>query len=158
MQTNCANALCHLNAMPLSVAVLVGKASTAKMGQCLGGGRLSLSLSLSLVSQLFICVLFFQFFKSLCSFFFAFKAKIHKFYSFLRLATLALLVRNDGSFCHFEPFAKRRPSGLQGASRSKKSTFRIQCSALRVLCGYFANAQYDKVYQYDNLIFLRLRA
>ena len=23
-------------------------------------------------------------------------------------------------FCHFEPFAKRRPNGLQGASRSKK--------------------------------------
>ncbi len=29
-------------------AVLVGEASTAKMGQCLGGGLLSLSLSLSL--------------------------------------------------------------------------------------------------------------
>ena len=34
-----ANALCHLNAMPLN---------KAKMGQCLGGGLLSLSLSLSL--------------------------------------------------------------------------------------------------------------
>ena len=37
------------------------------MEQCLGGGLLSLSLSLSLVSQLFICNLFFQFFKSFCS-------------------------------------------------------------------------------------------
>ncbi len=37
------------------------------MKQCLGGGLLSLSLSLSLVSQLFICNLFFQFFKSFCS-------------------------------------------------------------------------------------------
>ena len=89
--------------------------------------RTSLSLSLSLVSQLFICNLFFQFFKSFYSFFFAFKAKIHKFYLFL------WLVRNDGSFCHFEPFAKRRK-------------IYIQYSILRVLCGYFAIAQYDKIY------------
>ena len=34
----------------------------------------------------------------------------------------AKFARNDGGFCHFEPFVKRRPSGLQGASRSKKST------------------------------------
>ena len=32
-------------------AVLVGEASTAKMEQCLGGGLLSLSLSLSLVAR-----------------------------------------------------------------------------------------------------------
>ncbi len=38
---------------------------------------------------------------------------------------------------------------MQGARRSKKSTFRIQYFALRVLCGYFAVAQYDKVYQYN---------
>ena len=48
MQENYTNTLCHLNAMPLSVALLVGKADKAKMGQCLGGGLLSLSLSLSL--------------------------------------------------------------------------------------------------------------
>ena len=35
MQANYANALCHLNATPLN---------KAKMGQCLGGGLLSLSL------------------------------------------------------------------------------------------------------------------
>ena len=75
-------------------AVLVGKASKAKMEQVFGRGTFSLSLSLSLVSQLFICSLFFQFFKIFCS------------------------------SCHFE--------------RSEKSTFHIQHSVLRVLCGYFA--------------------
>ena len=57
---------------------------------------------------------------------------IHKFsviFAFW-IATLALLARNDGAFCHFEPFAKRRK--IQ----------RIE-SALAIL-GYFANAQYDK--------------
>ena len=61
----------------------------AKMGQCWAG-------DFSLVSQLFICDLFFKIFKSFCSFFFTFKAKIHKFYSFLRLAKLAKFARNDG--------------------------------------------------------------
>ena len=187
MQANYTNTLCHLNATPLSVAVLVGEADKAKMGQCLGGGllSLSLSLSLSLVSQLFICNLFFQFFKSFCSSchfersekskefkirfiygYFAcaqydkfgllskndrqrkrtlsfgndkqkpqfhtpkalfrsnFRGKIHKFYSFFWIATLALLARNDGkaqiqifyskfkafhkfnSFCKFKAFYK----------------------------------------------------
>ncbi len=69
---------------------------------------------------------------------------IHKFrviFAFW-IATLALLARNDrqrkrtlpfcndGGFCHFEPFAKRRK--IQ----------RIE-STLAIL-GYFANAQYDK--------------
>ena len=58
-----ANALCHLNATPLSVAVLAPCAwgenlatrqiqlgKYVKMGQCLGGGLLSLSLSLSLLA------------------------------------------------------------------------------------------------------------
>ena len=71
-----ANALCHLNATPLSVAVLApcawsGNLATrqiqlgkcVKMGAVFGRG-ISLSLSLSLVSQLFICNLFCQFFKS----------------------------------------------------------------------------------------------
>ena len=80
-------------------------ASVAKMGGACGQSKQSengtsvwagdfLSLSLSLVSQLFICSLFFQFFKIFCS------------------------------SCHFE--------------RSEKSTFHIQNSVLRVLCGYFA--------------------
>ena len=80
-------------------------ASVAKMGGACGQSKQSengtsvwagdfLSLSLSLVSQLFICSLFFQFFKIFCS------------------------------SCHFE--------------RSEKSTFHIQHSVLRVLCGYFA--------------------
>ena len=59
-----------------------------------------------------------------------FRDKIYKFYSFLWIATLALLARNDGGFCHFEPFAKRRKI------QRIESTFAI----LR----YFANAQYDK--------------
>ena len=102
----------------------VWRIQQSENGAVFGRGT-SLSLSLSLVSQLFICDLFFKIFKSFYSFFFAFKVKIHKFYSFLWLA------RNDGSFCHFEPFAKRRK-------------IYIRCSALRVLCGYFAVAQYDK--------------
>ena len=79
-------------------------ASVAKMGGACGQSKQSengtsvwagdFSLSLSLVSQLFICSLFFQFFKIFCS------------------------------SCHFE--------------RSEKSTFHIQHSVLRVLCGYFA--------------------
>ena len=57
---------------------------------------------------------------------------IHKFsviFTFW-IATLALLTRNDGGFCHFEPFAKRRKI------QRIESTFAI----LR----YFACAQYDK--------------
>ena len=46
MQENYTNTLCHLNAMPLSVALLAGEVGKAKMEQCLGGGLLSLSLSL----------------------------------------------------------------------------------------------------------------
>ena len=50
MQENYTNTLCHLNAMPLSVALLAGEAGKAKMWQCLGGTSLSLSLSLSLLT------------------------------------------------------------------------------------------------------------
>ena len=79
------------------------------MGLCLGGGRLSLSLSLSLGSQLFICHLCFQFFKSFCS------------------------------FCHFE---RSDPTGCKAQAAAKKSKeFKI-----RFVFGYFANAQYDKIY------------
>ena len=57
---------------------------------------------------------------------------IHKFsvtFAFW-IATLALFARNDGGFCHFEPFAKRRKI------QRIESTFAI--------LGYFATAQYDK--------------
>ena len=61
-----ANALCHFNATPLSVAVLApcacGRNGQSKNGSSVWAG--DFSLSLSLVSQLFICNLFCQFFKS----------------------------------------------------------------------------------------------
>ena len=52
-----------------------------RISQIRFGAGISLSLSLSLVSQLFICNTFFQSFKSFYSFFFAFKAKIYKIHS-----------------------------------------------------------------------------
>ena len=61
MQANYANALCHRNATPLSVAVLVGEMGKVEMGQCLGGGLLSLS-SLALFGRLkFLNALFLGF-------------------------------------------------------------------------------------------------
>jgi len=127
--------------------VLRGEANTAKMEQF----GLGTSLSLSLVSELFICVLFFQFFKffkSLCSFFFTFKAKIHKFYSFLRFA------RNNGSFCHFE---RSDQSTCKAQAAAKKSTSRIQCSALCVLCGYFASLSMTSISGLFKALFLSLQ-
>ena len=65
----------------------------------------------------------------------------------LWIATLALLARNDGQrkrtlpfengggFCHFEPFAKRRPNGFQAQAAAKKIQ-RIE-STLTIF-GYFA--------------------
>ena len=220
-----ANALCHFNATPLSVAVLApyawsknlacggawqsvllgrngawqgvvklathntansawqmfaGEAGKAKMGQCLGGGLLSLSLSLSLVVRTFwhtfafklkgffthFVVVFshlivnFSYFIAVLTHLFAYKRHFLGHCAFLKfsnalffglfalvivrrfrkdgvaihnfsvafalwIATLALLARNDGQrkrtlpfengggFCHFEPFAKRRPNGFQ---------------------------------------------
>ena len=83
------------------------------------------SLSLSLVSQLFICVLFFQFFKSLCSFSFAFKAKIHKFYLFSRLA------RNDSSSCHFKR-SDQAACKAQAAAKNPHSVFSVPLSVFCV--------------------------
>ena len=61
MKANYANALCHCNATPLSVAVArVAKVSCGENGAVFGGGLLSLSLSLSLVSFLF-AIYFFNF-------------------------------------------------------------------------------------------------
>ena len=57
-----------------------------------------LSLSLSLVSQLFICNTFFQSFKSFYSFFFVCKAKIYKFYSFLWILLRA--THSQHIFCY----------------------------------------------------------
>ena len=82
MQTNCANALCHCNATPLSVAVLVGKANTAKMERCLGGGLLSLSLSLSLVA---------------CAFWHAFALNLKDFFAHFVVVLFRFIV----DFTHF---------------------------------------------------------
>ena len=104
------NALCHLNATPLSVAVLapcawgvwlrgnaqhnslasvakwavlVGKAGKAKMGQCLGGGLLSLSLSL--VARTF------------------WHTKIFKYFIFGLFAfVIVSRLHKNGGLCHFE--------------------------------------------------------
>ena len=136
MQANYANALCHLNATPLN---------KAKMGQCLAGGLLSLSLSLSRCSHFwhtfglnlkgffthFIVVLTHlfaykkAFFRALC-FFEIFKRFVFGLFALV----IASRFCENGGFCHFEPFAKRRK--IQ----------RLE-SALAIL-GYFANAQYDK--------------
>ena len=102
-----ANALCHLNATPLSVAVLApcawgknlacggtwqsvakwavfaGEVGKVKMGQCLGGGLLSLSLSLSLSR----CLRFWH-------------TKIFKRFVYALLRP----------FCHFEPLQKGEKS------------------------------------------------
>ena len=129
----------------------LGAKQTQQKWSRLGWGLLSLSLSLASFLFAFYFFQFFKFFKSLCSFFFTFKAKIHKFYSFLRFA------RNNGSFCHFE---RSDQSTCKAQAAAKKSTSRIQCSALCVLCGYFANAQYDKKFSIARLfkaLFLSLQ-
>ena len=88
----------------------------------------------------------------------------------LWIATLTLLARNDGqrkrtlsfcndgAFCHFEPFVKRRKihtachfersalaqsdqMGCKAQAAAKKST---QIKRKLTILGYFANAQYDK--------------
>ena len=89
-------------------AVLVGEASTAKMGQCLGGGLLSLSLSLSLsrCSHFLarLCVKFKGFFYSFHrSFFSSFclqKAffRTFCFFKIFKCFVFGLLC----PFCHFE--------------------------------------------------------
>ena len=157
MQANYANALCHRNATPLSVAVLAPcawgenlawqgvlnlakhntawqnsmaqqskrnefsvasvcgrnkawrhyKFSTEKMGQCLGGGLLSLSLSL--VARTF------------------WHTKIFKCFVFGLLRP----------FCHFE---HSDPTGCKAQAAAKKST---QIKRKLAIFGYFANAQYD---------------
>ena len=101
-----------------------GVCGQSENGAVFGRGS-SLSLSLSLVSQLFICVLFFQFFKSLCSFSFAFKAKIHKFYLFSRLA------RNDSSSCHFKR-SDQAACKAQAAAKNPHSVFSVPLSVFCV--------------------------
>ena len=109
------NALCHRNATPLN---------KVKMGQCLGGGLLSLSLSL--VARTFWHINFFKHFifglfaLVIASRFCENGVAIHKFsviFAFW-IATLALLARNDGkaqiqifyskfkAFCKFNSFYK----------------------------------------------------
>ncbi len=76
------------------------------------------------------------FFRALCFF------KIFKRFVFgLFELVIDSRFRKNGGFCHFEPFAKRRPNGLQGASRSKKI---YKDKRKLAIFGYFAVAQYDK--------------
>ena len=60
------------------------------------------------------------------------------FYSFLWIATLALLARNDGEFCHFE---RSDPTGCKVQAAAKKST---KIKRKLAILGHFACAQYDK--------------
>ena len=82
MQENYTNTLRHLNAMPLSVALLAGEAGKAKMGAVFGRGT-SLSLSLSLSR----CLRFWH-------------TKIFKRFVYALLRP----------FCHFEPLQKGEKS------------------------------------------------
>ena len=133
------------------------KFNTEKMGQCLGGGLLSLSLSLSRCSR-FLAHLWAKFkglFYSFCRSFFSFYCKFflfcrgfnsyfHSQKAFFRalcffeifkcfvfgffVLVIARRLSKNGGFCHFE--------------RSEKSKeFKI-----RFVFGYFACAQYDKIY------------
>ena len=86
---------------------------------------------------------------------------IHKFSVIFTLwiATLALLARNDGLFCHFEPFAKRRKIHIVILSVSEISTefkthfkfkvknprFKGAISTLNLwILRFLTKAQYDK--------------
>ena len=102
----------HLNATPLN---------KAKMGRCLRGGLLSLSLSLSLVARTF------------------WHTKIFKCFVF-GLFTLVIASRfcENGGFCHFE---RSDPTGCKAQAAAKKST---HIKRKLAILGYFACAQYDK--------------
>ena len=108
-------------------AVLVGKAGKAKIWQCLGGGFLSLSLSLSRCSH---------FLASLC-------VKFKRlFYSFYRNFIL--------SYRKFFLFHRSFNSSFY----LQKAFFRTLCFFEIFKCfvyGYFANAQYDKVCQHNKI-------
>ena len=149
MQANYANALCHFNITPSSVAVLapcawrvfVGKTTHGKRGEMGGacgqsrqsenvavfGRRISLSLSLSRCSH-FLASLWAKFKRLFYSFYRNFILSYRKFFLF---------------------------------HRSFNSSFYLQKSFFRILCffeifksfvyGYFANAQYDKVCQYNKI-------
>ena len=131
-----ANALYHLNATPLSVAVLAlcawgenlvarqiqlgkrgemggacGRSKHSKNGAVFGR-RTSLSLSLSLVARTF------------------WHTKIFKRFIFGILRP----------FCHFEPLQKGDPTGCKAQAAAKKST---QIKRKLAIFGYFADAQYD---------------
>ena len=112
-----ANALCHLNATPLSVAVLApcawGKNLVARQIQCGKRGENGnsvwagdFSLSLSLVARTFWHTNFFKYF----------------IFGLLRL------------FCHFE---RSDPTGCKAQATAKKST---QIKRKFAILGYFANA------------------
>ena len=145
----------------------------AKMGQCLGGGLLSLSLSLSLsrcshfLARLWVkfkglfysfCrsfILsyrkFFLFYRSFNSSFYLQKAFFRAFCLFeffkcfifgLFALVIASRLSKNGGFCHFE---RSDPTGCKAQAAAKKST---KIKRKLAIFGYFACAQYDKVYQY----------
>ena len=132
-----------------------GLASVAKMGQCLGGGLLSLSLSRCSHFLARLWAKFKGLFYSFCRSFFSSYRKFFLFHrSFLssfclqkaffralcffeifKLFIFGLL----RPFCHFEPLQKGDPTGCKAQAAAKKSKeFKI-----RFVYGYFANAQYD---------------
>ena len=146
-----ANALCHRNATPLN---------KAKMGQCLGGGLLSLSLSRCSHFLAHLWVKFKGLFYSFCRSFFSSYRKFFLFYrSFLSSFCLQkaffrafCLFENFKRcvcallrpFCHFEPLQKGDPTGCKAQAAAKKST---KIKRKLAILGYFACAQYDKFRQ-----------
>ena len=103
MKANYANALCHCNATPLN---------KSKMEQCLGGGLLSLSLSLSLLALVArLCVNFTRLFTHSI-----FKAKIqifhskfksfHRFNSFYKFKTFYKLNSFHKIISKFKPYTR----------------------------------------------------
>ena len=67
--------------------------------------------------------------------------------------------------CHFEPFAKRRPNGLQGATKIHIVILSVSEKSIRILKYALdlwilrqrlsmtkKSAQYDKIYRYDKKI------
>ena len=118
-----ANALCHRNATPLSAAVLVGETGKAKMEQCLGGGLLSLSFSLSLSRcSHFLASLWAKFKGLFYSFYRSFILSCHKIFLFHR-GFLSYFCSFFSSFCSCFSFY-----------RSFNSSFCLQKAFFGALC------------------------
>lgn len=91
----------------------MGKASKKKMGQCLGGGLLSLSLSLSLLALVArLCVkfkrLFYSFCRRFCSFHRNFISTYRKFFLFYRSFNSSFCLQKAffRALCFFEIFKR----------------------------------------------------